>query len=423
MDTTVPKLEVPRFSLAERERRWGRLRQLMERNNIDVIVAPSNTGGRDGLQANVRYLTGIGVNSTPVAAVFPREGEVTALTGPVPYREYWLGFQDWVTDIRANFFSEGDAIVERLRELGVEHGRIGIAGLADMPRMPDGIVSHGVYMKIRNAFPNAELVNATYLMDEARFVKSEEEIAFLERSVGLVEGAIETLVQEAHPGVPENVVYARMIANMVENGGELPTMILWAAGSPQPPTNAFMPTQRKLQQGDIITSEIEAHWGGYVGQVTITGSIGKAPPEYLEMYRIQQEIIDQAYEHFRPGTTIGEFLRIGEQATRGTLYSSRMIMHSRGLGNDAPIAVFGGRDERIKNWRIEENAVFVIKPVVMTNAWVRSVSWGGNVIGSANAAETTGQRAMTVCWGDSVVATPNGARRLGKRSRAFLEIG
>lgn len=340
MATTIPRLDVPRFSLAERERRWGKVRQLMDREGIDVLVAPSNTGGRDGLQANVRYLTGIGVNSSPVAAVFPRHGDVTALTGPVPYAEYWLGFQDWVTDIRAKFFSEGDAIVERLRELSIDRGRIGIAGLADVPRMPDGIVPHGLYMKIRNAFPN----------------------------------------------------------------------------------NAFMPTPRKLQQGDIITSEVEAHWGGYVGQVTITGAIGKVPSDYADMHRIQQDIIDQAYEHFRPGISIGELLRIGEEATQGTPYQSRMIMHSRGLGNDAPIAVFGTRDQRIRNWRIEENAVFVIKPVVMTGEWVRSVSWGGSVIGGSQSASVAESGARTVCWGDSVVATPSGARRLGKRPRNFIEI-
>jgi Xaa-Pro dipeptidase len=417
METKAQNLEVPRFSLVERERRWRRVRQLMERDGLDVIVAPSTTGARDG-----RYLSGIGVNGSSAAVVFPREGEITALTSPVPSQEYWLSFQDWVTDIRANFFSEGDALIERLRELSVERGRIGIAGLTDMPRLPDGVVSHGIYMKLRNAFPQAELVTATFLMDEARFVKSQEEIAFLTRAIELVEGAIEIMQREARPGVPECVVYAHMIASMVEQGGELPTMLLWASGSPQPLTNAFMPTQRKLQQGDIITSEIEAVWGGYMGQVTLTGVIGKMSSDYAEMFRLQQEIVDRAYERFRPGVTIAEFLNIGEEVTRGTAYQSRMIMHSRGLGNDAPIAVFGGRDERIKNWRIEENSVFIIKPVVMTSEWIRSVSWGNTVIGGGNVS-TTAYGARTVCWGDSVVATPSGARRLGKRPREFIEFG
>ena len=41
MQTKAQHAEVPRFSLAERERRWRRVRQLMERDGLDVIVASS----------------------------------------------------------------------------------------------------------------------------------------------------------------------------------------------------------------------------------------------------------------------------------------------------------------------------------------------------------------------------------------------
>jgi Xaa-Pro aminopeptidase len=195
----------------------------------------------------------------------------------VPEKAYWLAFQDWVSDIRPSFFSLDDALIERLEELGMERGRIGIAGLALVPRQADGIVSSGTVEKIRAAFPEAELVNATFLMDEARFVKSEEEIAFLRQAVALVERAIEVLMCEARPGVAENVVYARMQAAMVEAGGELPMMLLWSSGNPQPLSNAFMPTRSKLAKGDIISAEIEARWAGYAGQVTIPAVIGKVP--------------------------------------------------------------------------------------------------------------------------------------------------
>lgn len=170
MKAKVEPLEVPRFSLAERERRWRQVQQLMERDGLDVLVAPSTAGARDG-----RYLSGIGGHGSQVAVVFSRTGEVTALTGPVPSRDYWLRFQEWVTDIRTHFFSEGDALVERLRELAVSRGRIGMVGLSDLPRFPDGVVPQGIWMKLRHAFPHAELVNATFLMDEAKFVKSNED--------------------------------------------------------------------------------------------------------------------------------------------------------------------------------------------------------------------------------------------------------
>jgi Xaa-Pro dipeptidase len=89
----------------------------------------------------------------------------------------------------------------------------GITGLSEMPRLPDGIVPHGISLKLRHAFPHAELVNATFLMDEAKFVKSEEELAFLGRAVELVEGAIETMLQEARPGVPSRMHFCPRSAN------------------------------------------------------------------------------------------------------------------------------------------------------------------------------------------------------------------
>jgi hypothetical protein len=57
MDETE-KLAVPRFSLAERDRRWRLVRELMAKEGLDVIVTAVNTGHWDHFQANTRYLTG-----------------------------------------------------------------------------------------------------------------------------------------------------------------------------------------------------------------------------------------------------------------------------------------------------------------------------------------------------------------------------
>jgi hypothetical protein len=72
-------------------------------------------------------------------------------------------------------------------------------------------------------------------------------------------------------------------------------------------------------------------------------------------------------------------------------------MHGRGLGDDAPMFIFS--DEEMRNWAIEENAVFMVKPVIMTEG-----------------------RAKYVVWGDSVVATKTGARRLGTRPPEIIEL-
>src|SRR5262250_162002 len=80
----VEKLAVPRFSLAERDRRWRLVRQLMAEEGLDVIVTAVNTGHWDHFQANTRYLTGVGGNCGEASAVFPLEGEVTAIAMAIP---------------------------------------------------------------------------------------------------------------------------------------------------------------------------------------------------------------------------------------------------------------------------------------------------------------------------------------------------
>ncbi len=392
-------LGIPKFSLAERERRWARVRALMARENLDAIFVPPNTGFFDMFQANGRYLTGLGGNHWMFATVFPREGAVTAFTSADVDTQICLQRQDWVTDVRMMTGAWGftDAVVARLKELPAL-SRLGVSGLSGNTRFPEGVTSHGIVERLRRMLPDVELVNANPLMEEARFVKSAEEIEFLRAGVILVERAIDVIVAEARPGVPENIVYAHMISSIVEGGGELPSMILWSAGWPQPPSNCYFPTRRPLRKGDIILTELEARYGGYVAQNTQALCIGRAPAEYHEMFTLQQESVRLCYDMLRPGEKLGAIAaRINDLSN--DRFDCRILMHGRGLGDDSPLAVYGVRDATMANWVIEENSVFIVKPVV----WNKDHS-------------------KKVYWGDTVICTPGGARRLGKRAPSIIEI-
>ena len=349
MTTAYPRPEVPRLSLAERDRRWARVRTLMEREDLDVILALNHSGSWDQSNANGRYLTSIGGNCAWISVVFPRAGEVVAITGPVPTRDYWLAFQDWVQDVRTGFFDSTRAVVERVRELGLDGGRIGIAGLAGVPREPDGLVTVGAYRTLEAELPHAELVDATDLMYEARFVKSAEEIAMLERSVALVETAIEVLEREARPGVPESVVYARMVAALLEQGSEPTTLLLWTAGNPLPPMPGTLPSRRPLGPDDMIMVEADAKWCGYLGHNTTTHWVGEPDATARAMAAVQLEATRRCWDGLRPGARLGDFVAICAEAAEGTPFECKPIIHGRGVGMDGPLLVFQARDERTRD--------------------------------------------------------------------------
>src|SRR5712692_9578558 len=172
----------PRFSLAERERRWSAVRARMAEAGLDVLVTPQNSGHSMDYQANSRYLSHVG-GDADVAVVFPLEGDVTAIATSAKYR--WPTVQNWVTDVREARRNYGRVIVERLRELNPR--TIGIPGLGGGTRTPEGTIFHGTYTQIRDAFPNADIRDATELLAEIRYVKSDEEIAFLARSNDIID--------------------------------------------------------------------------------------------------------------------------------------------------------------------------------------------------------------------------------------------
>ena len=391
---------VPRFSLAERDRRWARVRELMSAENIDAIFVPPNTGHWDTFQASGRYLTTLGGNNAQVATIFPMNGDVTAISSPDINPRIWLARQDWVTDIRSAGSGGGwgytDHVIARVKELGLERGRIGISGLFGNTRYPEGTFSHGMYEMLRRELPQAELVNGNLVLERARFVKSAEEIAFMEQGIALTEGALEVLRSEGKPGARENVVYMRMLASMVERGAELPSMILWSAAWPQSPSNYYMPTQRPLQAGDMISLEMEARVAGYNGQVTQIAFLGGPPPAYQEMFELQQRVLARCYELLHPGSIMGDFVEACKPF-ENDVYTVRLIMHCRGLGDDSPICIGEFRDETMRTWPIEVGSTFIIKPVIFARKEFRRLYWG-----------------------DTVVATESGARRLGSRKPEIM---
>src|SRR5207249_6420844 len=176
-----------RFSLAERDRRWKAIRELMVRDHLDVIVAPPNLGNSTDWQADARYISHCGGGAdASIGVVLPLVGDVTVVATSA--QERWAPkIQDWVTDVREVNRRYGQGMAERLLELGLQKGRIGVSGLGFGTRTPEGTIFHGTYEALRERLPEAEFVPASDLLQEVRQVKSQEEIDVLQRSVGLVE--------------------------------------------------------------------------------------------------------------------------------------------------------------------------------------------------------------------------------------------
>ena len=389
---------IPTFSLEERDRRWNLLRQEMRTADLHALISLPNEGHWDQFGADTRYMTQIGGTQTEVGAVLPVEGEVTAIVRGANEIEWWGLAQDWVKDIRPSRRSYGEPVIERLKEIRAE--RVGVVGLAGLVRAPEGIVPWGTFEKIRAVLPTVKFENATDLMQQVRSVKSAEEVVFIEKAAEIIGKAIDVLIEHVKVGVRENELIAEMLREIVYQGGEPITMMLFGTGGPEVPWAQRVFTTRELKAGDLINTEVEGKYAGYIAQALQPISLGPKPQQLEKIFAETKIIFDRMLKILKPGVTFGEVVQFYQDEVQAAGYEpDGALMHGRGLGEDAPMLWGARRDFPEKEAKLKEGHVFILKPACKEGFMRDSIRAG-----------------------DTVAIEANGARRLGKRELTFVSV-
>jgi Xaa-Pro dipeptidase len=390
-------MPAPTLSLAERDRRYRIVAERMAQARLDALVLPASTARWEQTMADSRYLSGIGGFGTETLTVFsPRHGATAYVFNRAGY---WKHAQDWTTDIRDGRNRWADNVRERLGEIGFSAGRIGISGLGPLTRNPDGIVPHRMVMGIKEAFPAAELIDATQLMNQVRAVKSAEEIAVIEHSTAIAE-AMAARVKGLKPGDTERTIYAAMIESLLIQGGELPAMLLLGSG-PNLDHGSFFAGTRRLEAGDLVVGEIEGRYLGYSGQIVRPASLGRASQPYRDAVEIAVACFHDVVAAMRAGASLAAVLKGFKDAVRHhgreraeALYP---LMHARGLGDEVPLVMSAEEIDGAPEIRLETGMAFVLKPRIRYDG-------------------------VSAQMGDMVVVGEESGRRLGKAPLALTEV-
>jgi Xaa-Pro aminopeptidase len=389
------------FPLEERDRRWAKVRGLMQRDGIDLIICLPNTHNYDRGQADSRYLSQLGENGDETTLAFPIEGAPTAW---LSRGGVWPG-SNWLSDIRAGERGGGGANIALWLAQNPEYQRatIAIAGLTASPlshmRSAEGEVMWGSVELLHKNFPQARFISATPVLGEARWRKSAAEIEFIRKGTGIAETVLAALVTHAREGASERVLFAEMMYANAKAGGTFPAQIGWCSG-PQGKVNhrIAQPSFRALQRGDAMLHEIEGRWGGYIAQIDQTLVVGEAQPEMIEGMKLTIEAFDRVFGALKPGVTIGELIAASQGTGMGGRIETSLGFHGRGTGNDGPLLVaFRPEPQDVLDIVVEEDCCFIVKP-------------SAKVDGIADYAR----------WGESVVVRSTGAERLGTRPKELI---
>ncbi|HEV7235032.1 MAG TPA: M24 family metallopeptidase, partial [Ktedonobacteraceae bacterium] len=263
----------PSFSEAEFSRRYTTVREAMRDAELSALLIYNTPSSYN----EVLYLSNF-ITTRESFLVFPSEGEPTLfiqMFNHVPNARKVAN----IVDLRWGGPDSATAVAENLRKRGLENSRIGLVGPI--------LFKH--YDVLRRTLPHITLIDFTPQFLHLRLIKSEEEIEFLRQGAAFSDLAIEALEQQARPGITENDLTAIVEGAYLRLGGK--NHIHYMGTTPMSNPDLCVPAQlqsnRILQAGDVLITEISAHYHGYTGQILRPFAIGSPPsPAYMHMYEV-----------------------------------------------------------------------------------------------------------------------------------------
>ncbi len=329
-----------KFSEAEFARRYKLTREKMAKLGLDCVIVPGSNNYRSMGQGLV-WLTGHwDKRAMANYVVFPMEGEPTVFVAMGGSHAEAFRVATSVSDVRPapnRVFADG--FTDRIKELGLEEGRIGILnGLAE-GKGAESIPARA-YLRLKENLPKAEFIFVDQFFHELMFLHSEEEVRFMRKAGALLDRAIEAMAARAAVGVTEAQLEASAVHAMMDGGG-FPHLHIIAVTSMEKPNAVFgnpRPSLRALREGDIIVSELGAMYQGTSAQAGNPIVFGEPTPFVQEFF---YEVVLPGYKlmeaALQPGNTLEDVRLAGGLYFREKGHQSRPLhIHCIDIVSEGP---------------------------------------------------------------------------------------
>lgn len=326
------------FSAAEMARRLAATRALMARREVEALIVPGGPSHWSA-GAGMRWLTDHREwHAMACYAVVPMQGEPTLV--------YSMGGTHCeatrravaVADVRPSRNGRfAEVIVERLKELGMEHARIGITECD--PRFHDYLPVNQ-YATLRMSLPQASFEFLGGFFHELIVAKSPEEQACVRKAGNLCVAALEAVMRRAAPGITEEELAAAANAAVLAGGGEVDFVILGATPMAAPAMifGNPRPSNRVLQRGDIILNELAAAYRGYSAQIGMPICVGEPPDAVRRFFHEVALPGFQALEAtLQPGAPLETIREAGQCFRRAGVQSRPLLLHGIDLVTAPPL--------------------------------------------------------------------------------------
>ncbi|WP_068080571.1 M24 family metallopeptidase [Polycladidibacter stylochi] len=293
----MSKLVKRGFEVSEFEERVERAQRMMYEKKLDAIMLTT--------EPNFRYFTGFRSQfwhspTRPWFVVVPAKGKPIAVIPGIGVNSLK---QTWIDDVRswAAPCPEDDGIsllAATINELPKKHGRVGATlGIESQLRMPNANFS-----QLREMV-NSEFVDFSLEMHALRQIKSPAEIAKTREICRITNVGFSKIPQYARIGMTEREICKRFSMDMLEAGADETPFIIAGSGPDAIGEILTGPSDRAMQEGDLLMIDTGAVWDGYFSDFDRNWAFGHASEQTKAAYRATYEATTKGFEAAKPGNT------------------------------------------------------------------------------------------------------------------------
>ena len=303
-----------------------RLDRLMEEAGIDVVLATS--------KHNVQYLLGGHradffdyMDATGVTRYLP----VLVYPKGAPEKAAYIGhrlekFQRevkpmWTTETQTNTWGSVDAMqkaVDHIRKIGLKPKRIATEF---------GFLPYDASQVLRAAFPDAEWVDALFVLERQRVKKSEKELQLLKYASEAVIESMQAVIAASKPGITKAEVVEALRREETNRGLTFEYCLITAGTSMN-----RAPSDEKWEKGEIMSIDSGGNYEGYIGDVCRMAIQGEADAELEDLLGEIESIQRAAMKPIRAGLIGGEIYAAAAPLVKKSKHHNHMEFLAHGMG-------------------------------------------------------------------------------------------
>ena len=191
------------------------------------------------------------------------------------------------------------------------------------------------------------LLDGQPLMEDARRIKSDDEVELMRRAIAACEAGIRRMHEALRPGMTEIELWSYLHFENIRRGGEWIETRLLCSG---PRTNPWMreASDRPMREGELVSFDTDLIGPyGYCADISRAWTVGHVPPTPVQrdLYRLAWEQIQTNMALLRPGLSLRE---VSENAwpIPQRFYPNRYsyLMHGVGMCDEYPGVAHWGED-------------------------------------------------------------------------------